>query len=44
MWACLLNQNLIKISVGVENFGLFLRPNKIEVGDYPELDIDDEIW
>ena len=24
-------------------FGLFLRPDKIEVGDFPELELDDEI-
>jgi len=25
------------------NYGIFLRPNKLEVGDFPELDLDDEI-
>ena len=28
----------------MKNFGLFLRPDKVEMGDFPELDIDDEIW
>ena len=26
-----------------ESYGLFVRPNKIEEGDFPELDLDDEI-
>ncbi len=26
-----------------DNYGLFVRPNKVEEGDYPELDLDDEI-
>ena len=25
------------------NYGLFLRPDKIEVGDFPELDLDEDI-
>ena len=24
-------------------YGIFLRPSEIEVGDYPEADLDDEI-
>jgi len=24
-----------------DKYGLFMRPNKINVGDYPELDLDD---
>lgn len=27
----------------MNNYGLFLRPDKIEVGDFPELDLEDEI-
>jgi hypothetical protein len=26
-----------------KKFGLFLRPDKIEVGNFPELDLDDEL-
>ena len=27
----------------IKMFGLFVRPDKIEMGDFPELDLDDEI-
>lgn len=27
----------------INKFGLFLRPDKIEVGDFPELELDDEL-
>lgn len=26
-----------------EGYGLFVRPNKVEQGNFPELDLDDEI-
>jgi len=26
-----------------DNYGIFARPNKVQAGDFPELDLDDEI-
>jgi len=26
-----------------DKYGLFVRPDKIDIGDYPELELDDEI-
>ncbi len=33
----------VKYFEAPEKFAIFVRPNALEIGDFPELDIDDEI-
>lgn len=33
----------VKYFQAANNYAIFVRPNALEVGDFPELDIDDEI-
>ncbi len=36
--------NGVKYFEASDKFAVFVRPNALEIGDFPELDIDDEIW